>query len=338
MAEKSVRNIEGRVLNETDKAVLIKFKSGREYWIPKSTLKLKFIPDTTDYQIFTIDTWVLKKNKIIVDENFLIRKIVNNVKTHHSDNLIAVYGIGSFFDKNLPDLWIKNDIDLILVIKSLEEIPKNDWNNRYNSEEIAGYKVFFGYNTLEMYQNEQKFKEFSGANYKWALMEIKNPKNSKFLHGKDIRDKLPDFTNLKFDYDDILARRLYHIEKSLRGKDINPMSEFSKAIFKIAFYFCAFFVENYSYTSIIEIGKKIKGLVEVIRSIKGIEMYFEEAVTYRSIGQFKTDFKTLQKEFITLIVSLLESGVLHRKIRKIDLKAYFTKYFGGLPYLIRFLQ
>ena len=337
MAEKSVSSIEGRVLKESDKAVLIKFKSRGEHWIPKSTLKSKFIPDTTDYQIFTIDTWVLKKNKI-VDENLLIRKIVNNVKTHHSDNLIAVYGIGSFFDENLPLMWIKNDIDLILVVKSIEEIPKKDWNNRYYSEEIEGYEVFIWYNTLEMYQNEQKFKEFSGANYKWALMEIKNPKNSKFLHGKDIRDKLPDFTNLKFDYDDILARRLYHIEKSLRGKDINPMSEFSKAIFKIAFYFCAFFVENYSYTSIIEIGKKIKEIVDVIRSIKDIEMYFEEAVTFRSIGQFKTDFKTLQKEFITLIVSLLESGVLHRKIENTDLKTYFTKYFGGFPYLIRFLK
>ncbi len=270
MTEKSFSNIEGRVLNETDKAVPIKFKSGREYWIPKSTLKSKFIPDTTDYQIFTIDTWVLKKNKIIVDENFLIRKIVNNVKTHHSDNLIAAYGIGSFFDENLPDLWIKNDIDLILVIKSIEEVPKKDWNNRYYSKEIEGYIVFIGYNTLEMYQNEQKFKEFSGANYKWALMEIKNPKNSKFLYGKDIRNQLPNIANLKFDYDDILARGLYHIEKSLREKDFNPMSEFSKAIFKIAFYFCVFFVENYSYTSIIEIGKKIKEIVDVIRSIKVI--------------------------------------------------------------------
>jgi len=131
-----------------------------------------------------------------------------------------------------------------------------------------------------MYQNEQKFKEFSGANYKWALMEIKCPKNSKFLYGKDIRDHLPDIANLKFDYDDILARGLYHIKKSLREKDFNPMSEFSKAIFKIAFYFCAFFVENYSYMSIIEISKKIKEIVDVVRRIKDIKLT-NASISYR---------------------------------------------------------
>lgn len=109
-------------------------------------------------------------------------------------------------------------------------------------------------------------------------------------------------------------------------------------IFKTAFYICVYFVENFSSILIIEIGKKIKEIVEIVRPIKDIDLFFEEAITFRSIGQLKTDFKTLQKEHITFIVSLLEAGVLHRKIEDAKLKTYFLKCFGGFLNLIRFLE
>ncbi len=130
--------------------------------------------------------------------------------------MIAIYGIGSYFDKNLPDSWIKNDIDLILVVKSIKDIPKDKWNKRFFPEVIEGSDVFTGYNTVEMYQDKEKFKKDSGANYKWALMEIKHLENSKLLFGEDIRDKLPDITTIPFDYDDILARGVYHLKESLK--------------------------------------------------------------------------------------------------------------------------
>jgi len=38
ISNKSYKEIEGRLIFETDKAVRIKFKSGKERWIPKSTI------------------------------------------------------------------------------------------------------------------------------------------------------------------------------------------------------------------------------------------------------------------------------------------------------------
>jgi RNase P/RNase MRP subunit p29 len=333
-----VTKIEGRLVAETEKAVLINFGSGREVWIPKSTLKAEFKRNKNISQKFSIDTWVLEKNNVIIDEDHLVKELVGKIKARHKDDLIAIYGIGSFFDKNLPSNWIKNDIDLILVVKSIENIPKEHWDRRFYSEDLEGFEVFSGYNTLEMYQNKDKFKEFSGANYKWAILEIKLPENSKLLYGKDIRDQLREITTLTFDYDDLLARSFYHVEKSLREKGQIAENELSKAIFKTSFYLCVYFMENFSSTSIIEIAKKIKEIVEIIRPLKDIEIFFEEAITYRSTGQFKTDFTTLQKEYINFLISLLKTGALHRKIEKTELRTYFTKFFGGFPNLIRFLE
>ncbi|MHA2039263.1 MAG: hypothetical protein ACW98X_22785 [Promethearchaeota archaeon] len=333
-----ITHIEGRLVAETQKAILIHFKLGKEVWIPKSTLRADFESNKNISQMFSIDTWVLEKNKVIVDEDLLVKQFVGKMKERHKENLIAIYGIGSFFDENLPVTWVKNDIDLILVIKSIKNIPKGVWDKRFYPEVIEEYSVFSGFNTLEMYQNKEKFIEFSGANYEWAILEIKSPDNSKLLYGKDIRDQLPDINSLTFDYDDILARGLYHMEKSLREKDINAANELSKAIFKTSFYVCVYFAENFSSTSIIYIGKMLKDIVKIIKPVKEIEVFFEEAITYRSSGQFKTDLLTLRKEFITFLISLLKSGTLHKKIDDAQLKPYLTKFFGGFPYLIRFLD
>ena len=258
---------------------------------------------------------------------------------HHSDNLKAIYGIGSFFDKNLPSTWIRHDIDLILVVKSIENIPKEDWDNRFYPRQIEGYEVFIGYNTIEIYHDKQKFHEVSGANYKWALIEIKYPENSKLLYGKDIRDQLPDVSTLTFDCEDILARGLYHLEKSLKSKEFHiTMRELSKAIFKTSFYICVYFMDNFNYTSLIEIGKKLKDIIEIVGSVKDIEMFFEEAITYRTTGQFKTNLRELQREFISFIINLLKTGFLHKRFEDAELKIYLTKYFGGFPNLIRTLK
>jgi hypothetical protein len=338
MSEENIKTIQGKIIAETEKAVRIQFKSGQETWIAKSTITSKFNSQREWFQPFSIQSWVLEKKKVIVDEVHLVKQFIGKMKARHNDNLIAIYGIGSFFDKNLPASWIKNDIDLILVVKSIRNIPKEIWDKRFYPEDVEGYEVFSGYNTIEMYQNKKRFEEFSGANYEWAILEIKQPENSKLLYGKDIRDQLSDITNLIFDYNDILARGLYHLEKSLKEKDAIGGNELSKAIFKTAFYICVYFIDNFHYTSVIKIGKKIKDIIDIIKPIKDIEVFFEEAVTYRTTGRFKTDFLTLQKEFITFMVSLLESGLLHKKIADTELKNYFTKYFGGFPHLIRFLE
>ncbi len=70
---------------------------------------------------------------------------------------------------------------------------------------------------LKDFRRKKKFEEISEvANYEWSLIELKLPENFKFLYGLDIRNKLSDIENIEFDYNDILARALYHLEICLK--------------------------------------------------------------------------------------------------------------------------
>ncbi len=116
------------------------------------------------------------------------------------------------------------------------------------------------------------------------------------------------------------------------------MKEFSKGVLKFAFYLCAYFVENFYYTSVIEIEKKIKEIIEIVTSIKQIEVFFEEAKNFRVKGQYKTEFEILRGNFIGYVILLLKNGILHRNLAKDDLNTFLTKYFGRFPYLKRYLK
>jgi hypothetical protein len=338
------KTVQGKIIAETKKAVRIQFNSGQENWIAKSTITSIFTSQRDTFQPFTIQSWVLEKNNILIEKEQVVKHIIDKVKVYHSDNLISIYGIGSYFDNDLPNSWIKHDIDLILVVKSIKNIPKEKWNKRFFPEQIQGFDVYTGYNTLEMYQDKENFKEFSGVNYKWASMEIKYSENSTLLFGEDIRNKLPDITTIAFDYDDILARGIYHLEKSLKeaykqksDKEIE-MREFSKGIFKICFYICVYFLENFHYTSLIKIENKLKEIVKIVSGIKEIEMYLDEAKHYRVKSHFKTELEPLRKDFIKFIIDLLKKGILHKKFDNSELNIYFTKYFGGFPHLKKKLK
>ena len=56
--------INGFVRSETDKALLIRFDNDSEIWIPKSTIHSNFTNEKNINQNFTIDTWILEKNKV----------------------------------------------------------------------------------------------------------------------------------------------------------------------------------------------------------------------------------------------------------------------------------
>ncbi|MFX1308581.1 MAG: hypothetical protein ACFE9M_01185 [Promethearchaeota archaeon] len=58
------RNINGSIKGETDKALLIQFDNMSEVWIPKSTIHSGFNNTKNIIQNFTIDSWILRKNKI----------------------------------------------------------------------------------------------------------------------------------------------------------------------------------------------------------------------------------------------------------------------------------
>jgi len=57
----------------------------------------------------------------------LIEEILNDLESRFSDNIVRVFGLGSYFDQNLPPNWIKNDVDLVVIVNSLEGIPKQDF-------------------------------------------------------------------------------------------------------------------------------------------------------------------------------------------------------------------
>ncbi len=58
--------VQGIIAGETEKAVLLKLKSGAENWFPKSTIKSQYSPEKETSQTFLIDSWIIEKNKIAV--------------------------------------------------------------------------------------------------------------------------------------------------------------------------------------------------------------------------------------------------------------------------------
>ena len=59
----TINKVEGKVISQTDKAVLINFQES-EVWIPKSTIHSHYSALDTSSQFFMIENWVLKKNNL----------------------------------------------------------------------------------------------------------------------------------------------------------------------------------------------------------------------------------------------------------------------------------
>jgi hypothetical protein len=55
----------GACEGETEKALLIAFEGNKAIWVPKSTIHSDFDSESKKAQKFEIDTWILKKNKVI---------------------------------------------------------------------------------------------------------------------------------------------------------------------------------------------------------------------------------------------------------------------------------
>ncbi|MFX0146088.1 MAG: OB-fold nucleic acid binding domain-containing protein [Candidatus Hodarchaeota archaeon] len=270
----------------------------------------------------------------------ILKRIIDDLIGRYSDNIIAIYGIGSYFDKALPSEWLTNDIDIIVIVKSLEKIPKPDWTDvHYKKKQINGKNVWIGFNTVNSYRDRYSFNKESFSNYEWSLIELKHPENSLLLYGNDIRNQLSEALDLHFDYDDILARGLYHIDKCIGEQDlVIAEKEFSKGIFKIAFYFCVFKDPLFHKTSIVEIANKLKEFRENSENLERMSKFFEEAFIFRITGQYKSDFINLREELILFIFSLLEQGNLHREMNYQNMVNYLNTTFNGLSYLLKNLQ
>ncbi len=64
-AEKEVNSIKAIITSETQKALLLQYNDGDEVWTPKSIIHSQYDSKEGVRQIFTIESWFLKKNNII---------------------------------------------------------------------------------------------------------------------------------------------------------------------------------------------------------------------------------------------------------------------------------
>jgi hypothetical protein len=64
--EINILEIKGKIKRKTEKALLIDFLNGIETWIPKSKIHNEFMDELDLIQLFRIDKWLLKKNKVII--------------------------------------------------------------------------------------------------------------------------------------------------------------------------------------------------------------------------------------------------------------------------------
>ena len=270
----------------------------------------------------------------------LIKDILDDLESRFSEHIVSVFGIGSYFDGNLPPKWIKNDVDLVVIFNSLENIPKQDWTEvRYEKKQAGGKEIWIGFNSLEGVKNRKQFQKESFASYQWSLLELKLPDNSALLYGRNVRSELPEVAALEFDYDDIIIRSLYHLNNSFKeGITPRAMREFTKGAFKFGFYLCIFFDPQFRFTSIVKIAEKIKQLISSNKISNSINAYLEEAVIYRITSQFKSEFKSLRDDFVKFVFNSLIKGSLHKKMDKPELVRVLSTAFSGLAYLVRLVR
>ena len=270
----------------------------------------------------------------------LIKEVLDDLKSRFSGNIVSVFGIGSYFDQKLPPNWIKNDVDLIVIVDSLETIPKQDWTNvRYEKKRIEGKEIWIGFNSLKGIKDQEQFQKESFANYEWSLIDIKLPENSALLFGRNVRNELPKVARLEFNYDNVLIRSFYHLNNSFKeGTTPKAMREFTKGIFKFGFYLCIYFDPQFRLTSVVKIAEKIKLLVSSDRIDRVINSYLEEAVIYRMTSEFKSNFESLRDDFVKFAFSSLESGSVREKTDKSELIKLLSLSFSGLGHLVRFVR
>jgi len=277
-------------------------------------------------------------------EDLILEKIIDNLKERFTGNIISIYGIGSYFDDSLPSDWIKKDLDLIVIVRSLKSIPKPDWTEvRYEKKKFDDYEVWLAFNTIDAYQDKEKFEKQSFSNYEWSLLDLKIPDNSILLYGEDIRVQLPDISKIKFDFDDILARSFYHFDNSFKeaieSKNIKEsMREFTKGTFKFGFYLCIYFDKSFSTTSIRAIANKIEELTEKNILDKIVLNSIKESILFRRTNKVSESYIKLRNNFLLSIFSLIGKGKLHRKMNFNELISFLENTFRGLKYMIKFTK
>ena len=309
-------------------------------WFPRSLIKGGWDRDKKNPQNIHVK-WIPPKKYYWVYP--LELEVPSRLLDEHKENLISLYGIGSYFDDNKPDEWISNDIDFIAVVENFDNIPKDKYtSSRHKKMFIEEKEVFIAFHTIETLNSKKLFNSVSFANFEWALHEIKLPENSKLLYGPDIRDKIPELNEIGHDYEDILRRVFYHMEKSYKmeeKKDENKsISEFTKSIFKFCYYLSVLFDPRFQYTSSIKSAQKVNELSG--QGIISEEMpdFIEISILFRVKNVFIKDFNKVRDDFLDYLFSIAKNGALHRRLGYQDLLKYFKDTYEGLNHLVAKLE
>ena len=274
----------------------------------------------------------------------IVEKIISLLLNRFGDNVISIYGIGSFFTYPEIDEWNNYDIDIIVIVRTIESIPQQDWTEiRYEMVKIEDFNIWFDFNSLEGIKNKEQFTQESFANYEWSIIDLKYKENSQLLYGEDIRDFLPDLPSLKIDYNDIFARSLYHLNKSFasaKNKEqlLKVKIELTKAIFKFGFYFCILHDPQFHFTSITEVFIKLQHLKLKNLDLQILQTLFQEAIYFRKNNQFITNFKSVQINLTFLILTLIKTDKLHVTLTYDQFIIYLEERFNGLYNIIHFLK
>ena len=270
----------------------------------------------------------------------LIKEVLDDLESRFSEHIVSVFGIGSYFDEKLPSIWIKNDVDLVVIVDSLEVVPKQDWTEvRYEKKQVGDKEIWIGFNSLQGIIDREQFIKESFANFEWSLLELRLPENSILLYGRNVRDELPKISSIQFDYDNVLIRSFYHLNNSFKeGITPKAMREFTKGVFKFGFYLCIYFDQQFRFTSLVKIAEKIKLLVSSDKIDSVVNSYLEEAAIYRMTSQFKSEFESLRDDFVKFAFSSLENGPVREKMSRTELIKLLSTSFSGLAYLVRFAR
>ncbi len=162
------------------------------------------------------------------------------------------------------------------------------------------------------------------------------------LYGPDIREKIPELNELDHDYEDILRRVFYHMEKSYKMDDKKDEDkskrEFTKSIFKFCYYLSVLFDPGFQYTSSIKSAQKVKELSEQGKIGGEMPDFIENSILFRSENEFIDDFNKVREDFLVYLFSITMNGALHRKIVKQDLFKFLKDTYNGLNHLVAKLE
>ena len=94
------------------------------------------------------------------EQDPLIEEIIEDLRSRFSELIVSVFGIGSYFDQNLPPNWLKNDVDLVVIVDSLEDGPKQDCpEKRFEKKQIEDKGIWIGFNSLRELKTANNLKK-----------------------------------------------------------------------------------------------------------------------------------------------------------------------------------